>query len=189
MTQLSQDPPATLASSSLSPYILIISQSRLGHNLPRWTDIRRTSEGELYSCSFLGWVTCRSDVVWHCVKLCDTVWYYVARCDTVWHYVTRSDTVWHCVILCDTMQSNCTIEAKVRFWQLKTWKSCDNCCIVLCKGEQESQWNVRKNGISQQLMNENGIQFLRQKRFWNQRACEERNSITSCFPLNLSFDQ
>ena len=40
------------------------------------------------------------------------------------------------------------------------------------KGEQELQWDVRKNGISQQPMNENGIRFLRQKRFWNRRACE-----------------
>ena len=42
------------------------------------------------------------------------------------------------------------------------------------KGEQESQVDVRKNGISQQPMKENGIRFLRQKRFWNRRACEER---------------
>ena len=42
------------------------------------------------------------------------------------------------------------------------------------KGEQELQLDVRKNGISQQPMNENGIRFLRQKRFWNQRLCEER---------------
>ena len=42
------------------------------------------------------------------------------------------------------------------------------------KGEQEYPRDVRKNGISQQPMNENGIRFLRQKRFWNQRACEER---------------
>ena len=45
---------------------------------------------------------------------------------------------------------------------------------VLSQGEQELQLDVRKNGISQQPMNENGIRFLRQKRFWNQRACEER---------------
>ena len=54
---------------------------------------------------------------------------------------------------------------------------------ISIKGEQELQLDVRKNGISQQPMNENGIRFLRQKRFWNQRACEEgKQNYVMFFP-------
>ena len=43
----------------------------------------------------------------------------------------------------------------------------------MSKGEQECGRDVRKNGISQQPMNENGIRFLRQERFWNLLLLEE----------------
>ena len=48
--------------------------------------------------------------------------------------------------------------------------------LVHCQngqGEQECGRDVRKNGISQQPMNENGIRFLRQERFWNLLLLEE----------------
>ena len=50
---------------------------------------------------------------------------------------------------------------------------------------------MRKNGISQQPMNENGIQFLRQKRFWNRRAREERKHhyVMFCIVNILYFEQ
>ena len=45
------------------------------------------------------------------------------------------------------------------------------------------KWNendpkkTAENGISQQPINENGIRFLRVKRFWNPPTCEERKTV------------
>ena len=55
------------------------------------------------------------------------------------------------------------------------------------KGEQECGRDVRKNGISQQPMNENGIRFLRQERFWNLLLLEEEKIDFTLFLTVLYF--
>ena len=45
------------------------------------------------------------------------------------------------------------------------------------KGNENDPKKTAENGISQQPINENGIRFLRMKRFWNPRTCEERKTI------------
>ena len=57
----------------------------------------------------------------------------------------------------------------------------------MSQGEQECGRDVRKNGISQQPMNENGIRFLRQERFWNLLLLEEEKIEFTLFLTVLYF--
>ena len=59
--------------------------------------------------------------------------------------------------------------------------------VPISKGEQECGRDVRKNGISQQPMNENGIRFLRQERFWNLLLLEEEKIEFTLFLTVLYF--
>ena len=60
------------------------------------------------------------------------------------------------------------------------------------KGNENDPKKTAENGISQQPINENGIRFLRVKRFWNPPTCEERKTVLRhvfpCFSVSTNRD-